>query len=48
MHRQNRVTPLGLFEAVPARGLLDILTWALSSTSPAERAARVRLGLTAA
>lgn len=28
-----------------ARGLLDILTWALSSTSPAERAARVRLGL---
>lgn len=30
-----------------ARGLLDVLTWALSSTSPAERAARVRLGLTA-
>jgi uncharacterized protein (DUF2236 family) len=28
-----------------ARGLLDVLTWALSSTSPAERAARVRLGL---
>ena len=28
-----------------ARGLLDILTWALSSTSPAERAARIRLGL---
>lgn len=31
-----------------ARGLLDLLTWALSSTSPAERAARVRLGLGAA
>jgi uncharacterized protein (DUF2236 family) len=28
-----------------ARGMLDILTWALSSTSPAERAARLRLGL---
>ena len=28
-----------------ARVLLDALTWALSSTSPAERAARVRLGL---
>jgi uncharacterized protein (DUF2236 family) len=28
-----------------ARVLLDGLTWALSSTSPAERAARVRLGL---
>ena len=28
-----------------ARGLLDVLTWALSSTSPAERAARIRLGL---
>lgn len=28
-----------------AGGMLDILTWALSSTSPAERAARVRLGL---
>ena len=28
-----------------ARGMLDILTWALSSTSPAERAARVRLGI---
>jgi uncharacterized protein (DUF2236 family) len=30
-----------------ARGLLALLTWALSSTSPAERAARVRLGLDA-
>ncbi len=28
-----------------ARGLIDILMWALSSTSPAERAARLRLGL---
>jgi len=28
-----------------ARGLIDMLMWALSSTSPAERAARVRLGL---
>ena len=28
-----------------ARGMLDILIWALSSTSPAERAARLRLGL---
>ncbi|MFN8170085.1 MAG: oxygenase MpaB family protein [Candidatus Nanopelagicales bacterium] len=28
-----------------ARGLIDILGWALSSTSPAERAARVRLGI---
>jgi len=28
-----------------ARGLIDLLMWALSSTSPAERAARVRLGL---
>lgn len=28
-----------------ARGLLDMLGWALSSTSPAERAARIRLGL---
>jgi uncharacterized protein (DUF2236 family) len=28
-----------------ASGLLDMLQWALSSTSPAERAARVRLGL---
>jgi uncharacterized protein (DUF2236 family) len=31
-----------------ARGLLDMLGWALSSTSPAERAARVRLGPDAA
>jgi uncharacterized protein (DUF2236 family) len=31
-----------------ARGLLGALTWALSSTSPAERAARVRLGLATA
>ncbi|MGE0819273.1 MAG: oxygenase MpaB family protein [Candidatus Nanopelagicales bacterium] len=30
-----------------ARGLIDILLWALSSTSPAERAARLRLGLPA-
>jgi len=30
-----------------ARDLLALLSWALSSTSPAERAARVRLGLTA-
>jgi len=28
-----------------ARGMLHLLTWALSSTSPAERAARVRLGI---
>ena len=28
-----------------ARGMLHLLTWALSSTSPAERAARMRLGI---
>jgi len=28
-----------------ARGLLEMLGWALSSTSPAERAARIRLGI---
>jgi uncharacterized protein (DUF2236 family) len=30
-----------------ARALVDVLSWALSSTSPAERAARIRLGLAA-
>ena len=28
-----------------ARGLIGALTWALSSNSPSERAARLRLGL---